>query len=65
MYKRDGTSWTEERIIYSSDTQTDDDFGTAVRINKDASTIISGALEEDGGAGDPISNAGAAYIYEV
>lgn len=65
VYKRDGTSWTEERIIYSSDAQTDDDFGTAVRINKDASTIISGAPEEDGGSGDPISNAGAAYIYEA
>jgi len=65
VFKRDGTSWTEEKIILASDAQANDKFTERVRINKAGDTIISGADQEDGGSGDPLTNAGAAYIFEV
>ena len=65
VFKRDGTSWTEEKIIHASDPQATDRFSESIRINKAGDTIISGAPYEDGGSGDPLTSAGAAYIYEV
>ena len=52
-----------ETKIQSSDIQIDDKFGSAVSINQDGTYAIIGTGEEDGGAGDPISNAGAAYVF--
>ena len=54
-------SWGEVTKLTASDAADDDWFGT-VSISGD--TLVVGALYEDGGAGDPLSNAGAAYVFE-
>ena len=60
-----GPDWTSttESIITASDAQVLDYFGWSVSISSDGTYAIVGAYEEDGGAGDPISNAGAVYVY--
>lgn len=64
VFKRSGSTWTQQQgPIFISDGQASDGFGSAVAINEDATTFIAGARSEDGGAGNPISNAGAAYIF--
>jgi hypothetical protein len=63
VFTRSGSTWTQQAKITASDAQVDDYFGTSVSINSDATYAISGAEYEDGGAGDPLSNAGAAYIF--
>ena len=65
VFKRSGSTWTQQRKIISSDIQASDFFGTEVSISSEGEYIIIGAYAEDGGAGDPKSNAGAAYIYEA
>lgn len=54
-------AWGEAAILRASDRQMDDDFGVSVAISGD--TIVVGAHWEDGGAGDPLNNAGAAYVF--
>lgn len=53
--------FTEEAILRASDAQTEDRFGISVAICGD--TAIVGAESEDGGAGDPLPGAGAAYVF--
>ena len=54
-------NWGQIAILRSSDAQASDNFGYAVSINGDYAIV--GAYQEDGGPGDPLSNAGAAYIF--
>ena len=63
IFTRSGSTWTQQQKIQSSDIQASDYFGYSVSINSDATIAIVGAWWEDGGAGDPVSNAGAAYIF--
>ena len=53
--------WVQKHKLSATDAQEQDNFGIAVSISGD--TAVVGAYGEDGGAGDPTSNAGAAYIY--
>ena len=65
VFERDqgGTdNWGEVKKLIASDAQGGDRFGFAVAISGDK--VIVGARFEDGGSGDPISNAGAAYVFE-
>ncbi len=55
-------NWGETRKIIASDAQADDRFGYSVAISGDV--VIVGAINEDGGAGDPRPGAGAAYFFE-
>ncbi len=55
-------NWGEVARLASSDAQVDDQFGISATISGD--TVLVGATGEDGGAGDPIVAAGAAYLYE-
>jgi hypothetical protein len=48
--------------LTASDAQVDDHFGCAVAISGDY--IIVGAMDEDGGTGDPLVDAGAVYIFQ-
>ena len=64
IFTRSGSTWTEQAILRASDAQASDSFGIIVSINSDATYAIVGASGEDGGAGDPNSQAGAAYIFE-
>jgi hypothetical protein len=51
------------RRIESSDRQNLDYFGTSVALSPDRTYALVGAHQEDGGSGDPISNAGAVYVF--
>lgn len=59
---RDGAShWGQVRKLMASDAQDRDFFGTSVGISGE--NAIVGAPYEDYGPGDPVLNAGAAYIF--
>ena len=63
IFERDSNGvWNEVAILVGSDTQQNDYFGIDVAIDGDIAIV--GANLEDGGVGDPIYNAGAAYIFE-
>jgi hypothetical protein len=62
IFHRTGdNSWDDGVKLVASDAQAGDRFGVSVGISGDYAIV--GAREEDGGAGDPLSNAGAAYIF--
>jgi len=63
IFKRTGTSWSQEAKLTASDAQVVDQFGISVDINSNGAYAISGARHEDGGTGDPRSEEGAAYVY--
>jgi len=58
IFKRDGTSWTQEEKIVASDAGKDDQFGNSVAISGDYA-IVGAYLEDAGG-----NIAGAAYIFK-
>ena len=62
VYHRTGTSWEEVDILHAADAQDDDNFGFSVAIS--GNYLIVGAPYEDGGAGDPAGDSGAAYVFE-
>ena len=62
--------WWEQAYVKPATSTMDDEFGTAVSLSHDGSTLCIGAPQEDGGTagvgGEPndnASNAGAAYLY--
>jgi len=62
IYHRTGVNtWDTGTKIVAPDAQSGDIFGARVSISGDYAIV--GAIWEDGGAGDPMSNAGAAYIF--
>lgn len=62
VFERNGSGeWIETAIIRASDFQEEDRFGFSVAI--ESNRILIGALLEDGGDGDPIPSAGAAYLF--
>ena len=65
IFERNATSetWEQKKILHASDLQADDSLGQSVAISNDYAVV--GASGEDGGTGDPASNAGAAYVYEL
>jgi hypothetical protein len=63
IFTRSGSTWTEQAILRASDAQASDNFGSCVAVSSDSTYAVIGAPFEDGGAGDPISDAGAAYIF--
>ena len=65
VYERNSSNssdWDEISILRASDAQASDYFGNTVNIDGDY--VVVGAILEDGGLGDPLSNSGAVYIYE-
>jgi hypothetical protein len=65
IFERSGSTWTEIRKLTASDAQAGDTLGGTARLNGDGTYAAIAAAFEDGGAGDPISNSGALYIYEA
>jgi hypothetical protein len=63
IFTRSGTSWSQQATLESSDVQGNDQFGIAVAINGDGTIAAVSSTGEDGGAGDPLPAAGAAYIF--
>ena len=64
IFSRSGSTWTQQAKIISSDIQAEDRFGEGVCIDNNGSYVVIGASRESGGAGDPITYAGAAYIFK-
>ena len=58
IFKKSGTSWSQQQIIHASDAQTNDQFGHSVGISGDYAIV--GAPYEDSGA----DNGGSVYIYK-
>ena len=65
VFERSGSTWTQRVKIQSSEIQAEDEYGSDVAISGDGKYAVVGAKFEDGGSGDPLQNAGAAYIYEA
>jgi hypothetical protein len=55
-------NWGQVAKITAGDSQSDDWFGNAIDLQ--GSTLVVGALLEDGGPGDPANSIGALYIFE-
>ncbi|MBN2041942.1 MAG: hypothetical protein JW864_18045 [Spirochaetes bacterium] len=53
--------WEETAILHASDMYAGDSFGCSVSIDGDLAVI--GAYGEDGGDGNPVSSAGAVYVF--
>ena len=58
IFKRSGTSWSQQQKLTASDAAANDQFGISVSISGDY--VIAGAYYEDTGGTD----AGAAYIFK-
>ena len=63
VFTRSGSTWSQQAKLVSSDLQNEDRFGDTVSISSDGLYAIVGSQFEDGGAGDPLTSAGAAYIF--
>jgi hypothetical protein len=62
IFQRTGTdTWDTGTRIMAPDAQAQDYFGVSVSIS--GASVIVGAYAEDGGTGNPLTDAGAAYIY--
>ena len=59
VFTRSGSTWTEQAILTTSDTQLYDNIGRSVSINSDGTFAIVCAPGEDTGGSD----AGAAYVF--
>jgi hypothetical protein len=59
VYKRTGTTWSQDTTLLPSDAATDDRFGYSVDINEDGSYAVVGAWQED----DTATNAGSVYVF--
>ncbi len=70
VFKRGGTTWSQQAYIKASNTDTGDQFGLSVALSADGSTLAVGAGEESSAAtgigGDQADNsaggAGAVYV---
>ena len=54
--------WSEVAILRALDADSYDYFGESIGISGE--TVVIGALLENGGAGDPLPESGAAYIFQ-
>jgi hypothetical protein len=68
VFGRVGTTWSRQAYLKASNTQANDEFGSAVALSADGSTLAVGAVEEDGGGaageGDnSATNSGAVYVF--
>jgi hypothetical protein len=71
VFIRNGTMWSQQAYLKASNTDADDNFGTAVALSADGSTLAVGAVLEDsaatgiGGnqADNSAMNAGAVYVF--
>ena len=64
FHRNQGTvdPWSEVAILHASDADIYDYFGWSLAISGE--TLVVGAFLENGGAGDPFPEAGAAYVFK-
>jgi len=58
VYKWNGSSWDQNTILFDPNSESNDQFGTAVAIN--GNKVVVGNMYHDGTG----SNSGAAYLFE-
>lgn len=63
VYRRNGLEWTHEADLKGSNTQQFDEFGSALALDRDGTTMAAGARFEDGDALNPAADSGAVYIF--
>ncbi|MFZ0548019.1 MAG: FG-GAP repeat protein [Candidatus Promineifilaceae bacterium] len=56
-------NWGQVDKITADDAQSEDLFGTSLAFGNNI--LVVNAIDEDGGPGDPIDDAGAAYVYTL
>ena len=61
IFKRDGTTWTQQAKLLPSDGQANDELTIEGSLSISGDIVIAGARNSDPGG---ISNAGAAYVWE-
>ncbi|MEM1093860.1 MAG: T9SS type A sorting domain-containing protein [Bacteroidota bacterium] len=59
VFARNGTSWTRQAILAAGDGAASDQFGYAVSINRDGTTVVVGSPDDD----DNGSASGAVYTF--
>lgn len=64
IWVRSGSTWTQQQMLTASDANSTDNFGVSVALSGDGNYCVVGAQYEDGGSGDPISQSGAAYVFQ-
>jgi len=64
VFLRTGTSWALQSTLTASDGVSSDQLGLGVAISHDGKFVTVTTRLEDGGDGDPLANAGAAYVFE-
>ena len=66
IFEREGTIWTEQAYLKSSNIEKNDDFGYAVAI--DGNTLVVSAYNEDGNgvdlADNSVPDSGAVWVFE-
>lgn len=71
VFTRSGSTWTQQTYVKASNSSQSDDFGVAVAMSSDGTTIAVGAGGEDSSAAgingnqanDMAPNAGAVYVF--
>ena len=61
IFRRDGSTWSEQARLFASDPQADDLLGTSVAISSGGEHVLAGAVYE--GVSDLESSTGAAYVF--
>lgn len=61
VFKRTGSTWTQQQQIKGTDTGASDQFGFSAAIDND--TIVIGARNEDNDLVSRVSNCGAVYVF--
>ena len=64
IFKRIGTTWTQEAKIVSSDRAAQDDFGYSVAISGDYAIVGARTESEDAAGANTLNYAGSAYIFK-
>ena len=61
LYKYDGDTWQEFKVLQASDIAASDHFGYAVSLNEDGSRIVIGSRYDD----DSGADSGSVYTYVI
>ena len=63
IFKRDGTSWSQQAMIVASDRGERDEFGNSVSISDDYAIVGAAHESEDASGNNTRKYAGSAYIF--
>ena len=71
LFTRNGTTWTQQAYVKSSNNQEYDEFGNSAAVSRDGRTMVIGARGEDSNArgingnqaDNSLDEAGAAYVF--